>query len=69
MKTEPAKLDKCLCGFKAAIKIGPTKKSEDRGKFMWNRMCSFGDLALEILYNGHLRFRCRQSGRVICLEW
>lgn len=47
-----------------AIQIGPTKKGEGRDKFMWKTVCSFGNVPLEIVCNNHLRFRCRESGKV-----
>jgi len=40
-----------LCRFKAAIEIGPIKKSEGGDKFMLEESMSFGDLPLEIHYS------------------
>ena len=59
MKTELAKLDKCLFAFKPAIKIDPTKKSEVKDMFMCNRLCSIEDLTLKILSKRYFRFSCR----------
>ena len=61
MKTELGKLDKCSFAFKAAIKIGPTKKSGVKGMFMCNRICSVEDLTLKILSNRYFRFSCRYN--------
>ena len=61
MKTELAKVDKCLFAFKPAIKIGPTQKSEVKSMFMCNRICSIEDLTLKILSNRYFRFSCKYN--------